>query len=96
MKFRILAASLLSAGALLLAGTSDYSFARGNGDLLKETDPAFFMTPDARRIANQILVWQRVTGGWLSYNYTVLPDWSFGGRWDPEAHIRSLWNVLAY
>lgn len=64
MKFRILAASLLLAGALLLAGTSDYSFARGNGDLLKETDPAFFMTPDARRIANQILVWQRVTGGW--------------------------------
>ena len=22
--------------------------------------------------------------------------WTFGGKWDPEAKIKSLWNVLAY
>ena len=31
---------------------------------LNETDPAYFVAPEARRIADQILVWQRETGGW--------------------------------
>lgn len=44
--------------------------------------------------------------GWLNNNYhiseekpyyhTVTARWTFGGKWDPEARIRSLWNVLGY
>lgn len=33
-------------------------------DLLRETDPAFFATDEARRIGDQVLDYQRVTGGW--------------------------------
>ena len=33
-------------------------------NLLRETDPAFFKTEEARRIGDQILVFQRITGGW--------------------------------
>ena len=31
---------------------------------MQETDPAFFQTAEARRIGDQILLYQRVTGGW--------------------------------
>ena len=31
---------------------------------LKETDKEFFKTEEARRIGNQVLLFQRVTGGW--------------------------------
>ena len=31
---------------------------------LRETDPAFFQTDEARRIGDQVLLYQRVTGGW--------------------------------
>ena len=31
---------------------------------LRETDPAFFRTTEARRIGDQVLLWQRDTGGW--------------------------------
>ena len=31
---------------------------------MKETDPAFFKTADARRVGDQMLIYQRVTGGW--------------------------------
>lgn len=44
--------------------------------------------------------------GWLNNNldtadghpeyHTVTALWTFNGRWDPEARVRSLWNVLAY
>lgn len=44
--------------------------------------------------------------GWLNDNieeegeglkyYSVLPSWTFGGQWDPEARIRELQDVLAY
>ncbi len=33
-------------------------------DLLRETDPAFFWTDEALRIGDQVLAYQRVTGGW--------------------------------
>ena len=33
-------------------------------DLLRTTDPAFFGTDEALRIGDQVLAWQRVTGGW--------------------------------
>jgi len=26
----------------------------------------------------------------------VTATWTFNGRWNPEQHIRDLWNVLAY
>lgn len=31
---------------------------------LNSEDPAFFATQEARRIGDQVLLWQRVTGGW--------------------------------
>lgn len=31
---------------------------------LKEQNPEFFKTDEARRIGDQLLVWQRNTGGW--------------------------------
>ena len=33
-------------------------------DLLRSTDPAFFLTDEALRIGDQVLAYQRVTGGW--------------------------------
>ena len=33
-------------------------------DPMRETDPAFFATEEARRIGDQVLAYQRVTGGW--------------------------------
>lgn len=33
-------------------------------DLLRESDPSFFRTDEALRIGDQVLAWQRVTGGW--------------------------------
>lgn len=44
--------------------------------------------------------------GWLKNNlheaegspnyFNMTAQWTFNGRWDPEKHIRELWNVLAY
>lgn len=44
--------------------------------------------------------------GWLADNlqtapgspefHSVTATWTFNGRWNPEQHIRDLWNVLAY
>ena len=44
--------------------------------------------------------------GWLKDNLKTAPGspefhmitalWTFDGKWDPEQHIRELWNVLAY
>lgn len=33
-------------------------------NVLRETDPAFFKTAEARRVGDQVLIYQRVTGGW--------------------------------
>ena len=33
-------------------------------NVMRETDPAFFTTSEARRIGDQMLIYQRVTGGW--------------------------------
>lgn len=33
-------------------------------NVLRETDPAFFQTEEARRVGEQVLLYQRVTGGW--------------------------------
>ncbi len=40
---------------------------------LRETDPAFFRTDEARRIGDQVLLWQRVTGGWPKNTDMVTP-----------------------
>ncbi len=47
--------------ALLLLFSS-LAYAQGFG--LRATDPAFFRTEDALRIGDQVLAYQRVTGGW--------------------------------
>ncbi len=36
---------------------------RKNAEILN-TDPEFFMTEEARRIGDQVILYQRVTGGW--------------------------------
>ena len=33
-------------------------------NLLRETNPSFFKTAEARRIGDQVVLYQRVTGGW--------------------------------
>ena len=55
---RILAALL----AVLLCATAAQAQRRRNP--LRETDPAFFRTEEAKRIGEQVLLYQRVTGGW--------------------------------
>lgn len=54
---------ILAAGAMILLFPAALSAQRSRNPL-NETDPAYFVTPEARRIADQILVWQRETGGW--------------------------------
>ena len=48
---------ILSLLALVVTGVAH---AQG----MKETDPAFFKTAEAQRIGDQMLIYQRVTGGW--------------------------------
>ena len=38
--------------------------AQPHKDLLRSTDSAFFRTEEARRVGEQVLLYQRVTGGW--------------------------------
>lgn len=37
---------------------------RGMASMMRETDMAFYKTEEARRIGDQLLVYQRITGGW--------------------------------
>ena len=54
--------TLLSA---LFLGLLPLAQANAQGDkVLREKDPEFFKTAEARRIGDQLLVWQRNTGGW--------------------------------
>ncbi len=38
--------------------------AQRHRNMLRETDPSFFKTAEARRIGDQVVLYQRVTGGW--------------------------------
>ncbi len=58
MHFRLRSAAF----AALLLLLSSLAYAQGFG--LRATDPAFFRTEDALRIGDQVLAYQRVTGGW--------------------------------
>ena len=44
------------------------SYAQNNGrqwrNVLRETNPEFFKTEQARRVGEQLMLFQRVTGGW--------------------------------
>lgn len=54
--------TLLSA---LFLGLLPMASASAQGEkVLREKNPEFFKTADARRIGDQLLVWQRNTGGW--------------------------------
>ena len=46
--------------AFVMAATAQ----KGYKQVLRETDPQFFRTEEARRIGDQLLLYQRVTGGW--------------------------------
>ena len=49
---------------LLLAVSMTALAQKGYKNVLRNTDPAFFQTEEARRIGDQLLLYQRVTGGW--------------------------------
>lgn len=50
--------------ALLCLATVLPTSAQRRRNPLRETNPAFFRTEEARRIGDQVLLYQRVTGGW--------------------------------
>ena len=70
------------------------------------TDKVLDPCPWGRRVWYLDCVREGGDSGWLDDNideegedltyYTVLPGWTFGGKWDPEARIRELQDVLAY
>ncbi len=60
--FRTAALRLLP--ALLCLATAWPTSAQRRRNPLRETDPAFFRTEEAARIGEQVLLYQRVTGGW--------------------------------
>ena len=45
--------------------------------LMHETDPAYFKTDEARQVGDQLLLYQRVTGGWPKNIHVV----SEGIKW---------------
>ena len=54
--------TLLSA---LFVGLLPMTTASAQGEkILREKNPEFFKTDEARRIGDQLIVWQRNTGGW--------------------------------
>ena len=54
-----------SLACMLLLLVSLISFSQNDWKkTMRQTDPAFFQTAEARRIGDQLLVYQRVTGGW--------------------------------
>ena len=59
LRFHPLALAALS---LLLCLQVNAQMPRRNA--MQETDPAFFKTEDALRVGDQVLTYQRVTGGW--------------------------------
>ena len=48
---------------IFMTGISVFAQSRGR-NALRETDPAFFQTEEAQRIGDQVILYQRVTGGW--------------------------------
>ena len=50
------------AGCMLLTAPDMYSAPKNR--ILKTTDKEFFTTTEARRVGDQVLLYQRVTGGW--------------------------------
>lgn len=48
---------------IFMTGISVFAQSRGR-NALRETDPAFFLTEEAQRIGDQVILYQRVTGGW--------------------------------
>lgn len=61
MRMMLMAGAVIGCLALSLP-----AFGQGTRkkNLLRETDEAFFRTEDARRIGEQVLIYQRCTGGW--------------------------------
>src|SRR5574344_48591 len=71
------------------------------------TDKVLDPCPWGHRVYYLSCIRQGGQSGWMNDNvdkagepnltyYTMLPQWVFNGKWDPESEIRSLWNVLAY
>ena len=50
--------------AATTSNTANAQFPRRYKHVLNETDTAFFKTEEARRIGEQLILYQRVTGGW--------------------------------
>ena len=56
--------SFLAAAALFLLIPAPKAASQDSKAAMRSTDPEFFKTDEARRIGDQILEYQRVTGGW--------------------------------
>ncbi len=50
--------------ALLIGVTAAVASPKSSKKILREESPEFFLTDEARRIGDQLLLWQRDTGGW--------------------------------
>lgn len=55
---------VMALGMTALTATAQTGWNNKGKDLLRETNPEFFQTDEARRIGQQVLLYQRVTGGW--------------------------------
>lgn len=55
---------LLTAAVLLLTAMNTSAQRPTGRNSIRITDPAFFQTDEARQIGEQVLLYQRVTGGW--------------------------------
>lgn len=60
----VFAVYMFSDGALMAQTTNSLLQKRFSKMLIRQTDPEFFKTDEARRIGDQILLFQRCTGGW--------------------------------
>lgn len=69
LKLLTLLLILLSA----MTAWADNQQKHGYKNLLRETDPTFFKTAEAKRIGEQVLLYQRVTGGWPKNINMVTP-----------------------
>ena len=54
--------NFVTAGCILMSASHAASAPKNK--ILRETDKEFFLTDEARRVGDQVLLYQRVTGGW--------------------------------
>ena len=61
---KLLLATILDVCAIVMLGIPSMKAQQTFKAQMRETSSAFFQTEEARRIGDQLLLYQRVTGGW--------------------------------